>query len=89
MIFEWSDEKRLKGLKERNLNFIDAQDLFDGRRLLTVLSPRGAEDRWLSVGEINGRLIAVVWTWRDDAIRIITMRRARDEEKRRYQALHN
>lgn len=89
MIFEWSEEKRLKVLKERNLDFIDAQDLFDGRRLLTVLSPRGSEDRWFSIGEINGRFITVVWTWRDDAIRIITMRRARNEEKRKYQELHN
>ncbi|MBF0318514.1 MAG: BrnT family toxin [Nitrospirae bacterium] len=86
-MFEWSEEKRIKVLKERNLDFIDTWSLFDGRRLLTVLSPRCSEDRWLSVGEINGRLIAVVWTLRDEAIRIITMRRARDEEKRAYCAL--
>ncbi|KWT91690.1 BrnT family toxin [Candidatus Magnetominusculus xianensis] len=88
MIFEWSEQKRQSVLKARNLDFIDARYLFDGRRLCTVPSPRGTEQRWLSIGDINGKLIAVVWTWRDDAIRIITMRRARDEEKRRYQALH-
>ncbi|MEO5357359.1 MAG: BrnT family toxin [Nitrospirae bacterium YQR-1] len=89
MIFEWSEEKRFKVLKKRKLDFMDAKDLFDGRRLITVLSPRGSENRWLSIGEIDGRLIAVVWMWRDDAIRIITMRRARDEEKRKYYTLHN
>ncbi|QWR78923.1 BrnT family toxin [Candidatus Magnetomonas plexicatena] len=88
-MFEWSEEKRLKVLKERKLDFIDAQLLFDGRSLNTVPSPRDTEERWLSVGEINGRLIAVVWTKRDDAIRIITMRRARDEERRAYCMLHN
>jgi uncharacterized protein len=61
--------------------------LFDSRAIYTVASPRFAEERWLSVGELNGRLVAVVWTQRGEAIRIITMRRARDEEKERYRAL--
>jgi uncharacterized DUF497 family protein len=52
-----------------------------------VASPRSAEERWLSVGELNGRLIAVVWTWRNETIRIITMRRARDAEQERYRTL--
>ncbi|WP_420265524.1 BrnT family toxin [Candidatus Magnetominusculus dajiuhuensis] len=72
----------------RDLDFFDAQSLFDGRCLYTFPSPRGTEERWVSVGEMNGRLIAVVWTRRDDAVRIITMRRARDEEKRTYRALY-
>jgi hypothetical protein len=51
-------------------------------------SPRGGEQRWISVGELDIETIAVVWTWRGAAIRIITMRKARDEEKRRYRALY-
>jgi uncharacterized DUF497 family protein len=70
------------------LDFIDAEILFDGRPLYTVASPRGFEERWLSVGELNGRLVAVVWTQRRDSLRIITMRRARNEEKERYGALY-
>ena len=38
--------------------------------------------------DLDGVLIAVVWMWRGQAIRIITMRKARDGEKRRYQALY-
>ena len=41
----------------------------------------------ISIGELNGVLIAVVWMWRDQAVRIITMRKPRDGEKTRYQAL--
>jgi uncharacterized DUF497 family protein len=74
--------------KPAGLDFIDAEILFDGRLLHTVASPRGAEERWLSVGELNGRLVAVVWTQRSDTIRIITLRRARNEEKQRYGALY-
>jgi hypothetical protein len=88
MIFEWSEQKRLTVLKARNLDFLKARYLFDGRHLHTVPSPRGTEERWVSVGEIDGQFVAVVWTRRDDAIRIITMRRARHEEERKYRALY-
>ncbi len=87
MEFGWSEIKRLRVLKERGLDFIDAQAMFDGRPLITVPSPRSPEERWLSVAEIDGRIVAVAWCWRGEAIRIITMRRARDAEKRRYHAL--
>ena len=88
MNFEWSEAKRIAVLEARGLDFIDGEILFDGRPLHTVASPRGAEERWLSVGELNGRLVAVVWTRRGDTIRIITMRRARNEEKKRYGAVY-
>jgi uncharacterized DUF497 family protein len=86
-VFAWSAIKRLAVLQERGLDFIDGQLLFDGRPLYTAPSRRGAEMRWLSIGELNGRLCAVVWTVRNDAIRIITMRRARHGEEARYRTL--
>jgi uncharacterized protein len=87
MDFEWSEAKRISVLEARGLDFVDAEVLFDGRALYTVPSPRLAEERWLSVGKLNGRLVAVVWAWRRETIRIITIRRARDGEKERYRAL--
>ncbi|HYZ40032.1 MAG TPA: BrnT family toxin [Stellaceae bacterium] len=60
MDFEWSEAKRIAVLEARGLDFIDAEALFDGRALYTVASPRFTEERWLSVGELNGRLVAVV-----------------------------
>jgi uncharacterized DUF497 family protein len=87
MEFEWSEAKRRTVLADRGLDFIDAEAFFDGRPLLTAPSLRGQEERWLSVGELNFVLIAVVRTWRGQAVRIITMRNARDGEKTRYQAL--
>lgn len=86
MEFEWWEVKRLAVLHDRGIDFIDAAALFDGRPVYTVPSPRGAEERWLSIGELNGRLLAVVWTRREASIRIITMRRARDGEAKRYRA---
>jgi uncharacterized DUF497 family protein len=88
MEFEWSEAKRLAVLNTRGLDFIRGQLLFDGRPLYTTLSPRGDEARWVSVGILNERLVALVWTKRDHTIRIITMRRARRAEERRYRALY-
>ena len=87
MEFEWDEGKRRRVLRERGLDFLDATVLFDGRPLLTVPSSRSAEERWLGIGLIEGRLIAAIWTLRGERVRIITMRRARHEEKRRYRAL--
>ena len=58
---------------------------YEGRT--EFLSP-GGEERWVSIGELDEAMVAVVWTRRRDATRIITMRRARDEEKRRYRAVY-
>jgi uncharacterized DUF497 family protein len=88
MEFEWSKAKRLAVLDARQLDFLDGCRLFDGRPIFTAPSPRSGEQRWVSLGELNGEMIAVVWTRRGTAIRIITMRKARNEEKRRYRALH-
>ena len=88
MEFEWWEAKRLAVLRDRGLDFLDARRLFDGRDNYAVPSPRGGEQRWVSVGELDKVMVAVVWTRRGDAVRIITMRRARDEEKRRYRAIY-
>jgi uncharacterized DUF497 family protein len=88
MEFEWSEAERLAVLSARRLDFVDGQALFDGRHLLTDASPRDDEARWVSVGEFDGRLVAIVWTKRDHTIRIIAMRRTRRVEERRDRALY-
>jgi uncharacterized DUF497 family protein len=86
--FEWSEAKRQIVVAARGLDFINVQAFFDGRPLITAPSPRGEEERFVSIGALNGTLIAVVWMWRGSVVRIITMRKARDGEKRRYQRLY-
>jgi uncharacterized DUF497 family protein len=87
--FAWEEAKREWVLAERGIDFLRvAFTLFDGRPLLTVPTPRDDEDRFLSVGSMERKFFAVVWTWRDNAVRIITARRARDEEEKQYRALY-
>ena len=44
------------------------------------------EMRFVSIGLIGAKFYAVVWTERDIATRLISFRRARDEEERAYRA---
>ncbi len=89
MDFEWSEAKRLWVLNERGIDFLLVADaLFDGRPVLTVPSPRDGEERYLSLVPIEGKLFAAIWTWREDTVRIVTARRARDGEEKRYRAAY-
>lgn len=87
MDFEWDEAKRLKVLAERGVDFIDLVVVFDGRPSVTYESIGYAEPRNVIVAELTGKLFAVVWTKRDEKIRIITARRARYEEERQYRQL--
>jgi len=42
------------------------------------------EERYISLGTIEGRLFAVVYTQRGNAIRLISARKANDREQRQY-----
>jgi len=87
MIFEWDEGKRNANLVRHGIDFPDAALLFDGRPVITVPSPFEDEERFLTVGVLDRRFMTAVWTWRGDAIRIISARRSRDDEKKRYHAL--
>jgi uncharacterized DUF497 family protein len=43
------------------------------------------EKRWLTFGLLKGRLVALVWTPREEARHIISMRKANDRERKRYE----
>ena len=87
MDFEWDEKKRALNLAEHGLDLIDANPLFDGRPVFTYPSPRHGEERFVTVGQLANRFFAVVWTERVDAVRLISFRRARDAEERKYRAI--
>jgi uncharacterized DUF497 family protein len=65
MDFSWDESKRKWVPAKRGIGFLLVADtLFDGRPLLTVPTPRGEEERFLSIRAIEARLFAVIWTWR-------------------------
>ena len=87
MDFEWDETKRAINLAGHGLDLIDATPLFDGRPVFTYPSPRHGEQRFVTVGLLTNRFFAVVWTERVEAIRLISFRRARDAEERKYRTI--
>ena len=73
--------KRAKTLQERGLDFADAAEVFAGDH---TAAPDDrfdyGEDRFVSIGMLRGRAVAVVWTPRDGARRVISMRFASGQE---------
>ncbi len=85
MRFEWDEAKRVSNIEKHGIDFLRARKMFDGRALLEAVFSRDDERRVLSLGALDGRIVAVVWTLRDnDSVRIISVRRARDAEERHY-----
>lgn len=81
MRIEYDEDKRLRTLEERGLDFLDASKVFDGVWLM-IPDDRFeyGEERFISYGELHGRAVAMVWTWRGDTRRIISMRHLLAEE---------
>lgn len=77
--------KRAVTLAERGLDFADAGQVFEGE-LIEEVDGRFdyGEERLITVGFLDGTMVVVVWTWRGDARRIISMRQANERERRRY-----
>lgn len=79
--------KRRLTLENRGLDFEDAVHVFAGATL-TIEDDRKdyGETRYQTLGFLQHRLIMLVWTPKDGRRHIISMRRANDRERKRYDA---
>jgi uncharacterized DUF497 family protein len=88
MDFEWDETKRRRILEERSLDLATADLFFDGRPAIHQSTPRDGEERWKTTAVIEEAYFTVVWTWRIETIRIISMRRAHEQEIRKHRQTH-
>ena len=79
------DAKRLSSLQKHGIDFIDVPPVFDSD-ILTVEDARYryGEQRFVTFGLLQGRLIAVVHTECESRIRLISARKATKYEQRIY-----
>ena len=88
MYFEWDPEKAELNLERHGVSFEEATTAFTDLMSLTTFDPAHSddEDRFVLLGAArSGRLVVVVHTVRDDAIRIISARLATRGERRQYE----
>ena len=87
MRFEWDPVKAAKNRKKHGVDFADAVSVLYDELAVTIPAPHAGEERFATVGQdALGRLLVVVYTWREERIRIISARRATGLERRQYES---
>ena len=82
--YEWDPAKRLSNItKHAGIDFVSVRD-FEWSAAQTVRNDRGGEVRYSSIGYIGPRLHVVIYTVRDGARRIISLRKANKREEANY-----
>ena len=89
MKFEWHEDKNHKNKQKHGISFELASLVFHDPHLLSVLDPRYSDERWRTLGHIDGVTIYVAHTigeddYGEEIIRIISARKATPNEERRY-----
>jgi uncharacterized DUF497 family protein len=81
--FDWNRSKRDQVFRERHIAFEDARVAFQGP--ITVLrSDRKGETRYMVFGLLEDVEVVFVCTFRGDICWIISARRARRDERKKY-----
>ena len=84
MDFEFDPAKSAANLKKHGVDFIGAQALWSDPDRLEIPARSLDEARTQVIGRIGDVVCSAFITMRGDRIRIISVRRARDEEKAAY-----
>ena len=83
-MFEFDPDKSAANFAKHGIDFEAAQALWSDDRRTVVDTQFVAEPRQLVIGRIGERLWTAVITTRDEVIRIISVRRSRDNEAKAY-----
>lgn len=85
-MFEWDRSKAKKNKSKHGIAFADTFAVFEDPNAVTIEDFRSDEQRYVTIGmDAFGRILVVVYTWRDDRIRIISARKAVRSEVRQYE----
>lgn len=86
MSFEFDPQKSAANFEKHGIDFDEAQMLWGDPDLLEVPAKTVDEPRWLVVGKIHGKHWSAVITYRQQTIRLISVRRSRQEEIELYES---
>lgn len=85
MDFEFDESKSASNKSKHGIDFLEAQLLWFDEMLIEIPARTTDEPRFLVIGRIRGKHWSAVITYRDDRIRIISVRRSRHEEVKIYE----
>lgn len=92
MRFAWDSAKEAINIAQHGIDFTTASQAFNDPNALELYDAdhsRDGEDRWMTIGLVDGVLMLVRVTWTDsegdDVIRIISARLANPRDRALYQ----
>ncbi len=82
----WDPEKAAENLRKHRVDFADAETALRDEMALTMRDDDPDEERFVALGmDALGRLLVVVYEWREDDVRLISARKANRSERRQYE----
>lgn len=84
MEFEWDEQKANVNLQKHHIDFKDAALVFFDSNRLDDEDYSSEEERYRTIGLVKGRVLFVVYPWREERIRIISARKATKDERQKY-----
>lgn len=83
---EWDEDKNIANIKNHDIDFCDAWKIFNEPILKKIDNRKNyGEERWIGLGRLEELIIIIVYTYRAEKIRIISIRRANRNERKTYE----
>lgn len=86
MEFEFDPEKSAANLEKHGIDFVQAQAIWGDSDYIEIPLNTTDETRFMVIGMIDGKAWSGIITYRDESIRIISVRRSRKEEIAIYES---
>ncbi len=85
MALEWDQNKNINNIKKHGIDFVDADKIFKNP-IFTKIDDRidYKEKRWIGIGRLEKVIVVLIFTKRGKNIRIISIRKANNIERRIY-----
>lgn len=88
MKFEYDENKSKTNKSKHGIDFEEAKELWKDPYSFEIPSIQSEdEDRFLVLGQISSKNYTTIITYRDDVIRIISVRRSRQKEIELYESI--
>lgn len=84
MEFEFDPMKSTMNLAKHGIDFVEAQSLWEDEDRLEIPARTEDEPRSVLIAMLGQKLWSAFFTYRSGRIRLISVRRARQEERRLY-----
>lgn len=86
-MFEWDKEKAHQNSLKHGIDFPDTFAVFEDPNALTLEDEWDyGEERFITIGmDAFGRILVLVYTWKNENIRIISARKANKTEINQYE----